>query len=106
MRGDYSEKIIELQKLLNWLDFYGEAFDGIYSNQIIESVYQYQLANDILTEQDPVSVRGYLGPSTRSALNASYVDYQMGLLDLPIDGCKKNDIECRKQKLEEALAEK
>ena len=75
-KGEYSEKIIQLQKMLTWLQIYDGALDGVYSDTIIESVYQYQLAKNILTQDDAVGVRWYLGPKTRIALNQSYIEYQ------------------------------
>lgn len=72
--------------MLAWMALYGGAFDGIYTDPVIESVYQYQLQENILTLQDAVSLRGYLGPKTRKALNASYVEYQLhGQTTSPIE---------------------
>lgn len=103
-RGEYSPKITELQKLLNRMDIYSDTFDGIYSDMLIESVYQYQLFKNILTPQSPIGLRWYLGPTTRSIVNQSYGEYQIHILSSPIDGCKKDDVLCRIQKLEEILS--
>jgi len=73
----YSEKIIELQNIFNRMQLYTGAFDGIYSDSIISSVYQYQLMKNVLTAEDSIGLRGYLGPKTRQALNTSYVEYQI-----------------------------
>gem|GEM_PF-2213427 len=110
MRGEYSEKIIELQKVLTRLKMYAGELDGVYSDTVIESVYQYQLANDILTEQNSKNLRGYLGPSTRKVLNVSYVEYQFEqisqIAELWLSSCDKKDMECRKQELETTLRDK
>jgi hypothetical protein len=96
--------------MLTWLEVYTGALDGIYSDVVIVSVYQYQLVNAILTEQDSVNLRGYLGPSTRTVLNASYVEYQLEQIyhvaELWLSSCDKKDVECRKQELENTLRDK
>jgi hypothetical protein len=57
------------------MQLYIGELNGIYSDAVIEAVYQYQLANAILTEQEPMSLRGYFGPSTRASLNQKYIEY-------------------------------
>ena len=73
----YDDKIINLQKMFTRMQLYSGIVDGVYSDEVIESIYQYQLIKNIITPQDAVWLRGYLGPTTRKALNAAYVEYQM-----------------------------
>ena len=109
-RGDFSEKIIELQKLLIRVQIYAGMVDGVYSDATMEAIYQYQLVNNILTEKDSVNLRGYLGPSTRKVLNAAYVNYQLDQLEhvaeLWLSSCEKEDLKCRKQELQNTLIDK
>ncbi|EKD25486.1 MAG: hypothetical protein ACD_80C00046G0013 [uncultured bacterium (gcode 4)] len=76
-KWSYDDKIIQLQKLLTWMQMYTGAWDGIYSDEVIDAVYTYQTQNWLLIGQETnKAVRGYLGPKTRKALNQSYVEYQ------------------------------
>lgn len=102
----YSPKIIELQKMLVWLQLYDSVLDGVMSNTTLEAVYQYQLQKNILTPQDRVWLRGYMWPSTRIEINQTYIQYQLSLLNMTTDACKKNDMVCRKERLQDKLFDK
>ncbi len=62
--GDESEVVLEAQKRLKLLGYMTTEPDGKYGNDTIIAVKQFQSKNDQIVD-------GYLGPSTRIALNSS-----------------------------------
>ncbi len=76
-KEEYDDDIIILQKLLHRLGRYTGAYDGRYSQDVIDALYQYQLANVILTPQDPVALRWYLWPTTRKSLQQAYKKFYL-----------------------------
>lgn len=61
--GDKSEVVLEAQKRLKALGYMTSEPDGAYGNDTIIAVKQFQSRNDQIVD-------GYLGPSTRIALNS------------------------------------
>lgn len=61
--GDESEVVLEAQKRLKLLGYMTTEPDGKYGNDTIVAVKQFQSRNDQVVD-------GYLGPSTRAALNS------------------------------------
>ncbi|MGN0158680.1 MAG: peptidoglycan-binding protein [Brotaphodocola sp.] len=62
--GEKSEVVLEAQKRLKALGYMTSEPDGTYGNDTIIAVKQFQSRNDQVVD-------GYLGPSTRVALNSS-----------------------------------
>lgn len=62
--GEKSEVVLEAQKRLKLLGYMTTEPDGAYGNDTIIAVKQFQSRNDQIVD-------GYLGPSTRIALNSS-----------------------------------
>lgn len=62
--GEKSEVVLEAQKRLKQLGYMTSEPDGAYGNDTIIAVKQFQSRNDQIVD-------GYLGPSTRIALNSS-----------------------------------
>ncbi len=62
-----------LQRLLNWLWFYSAEIDGVYSNQTLQAVYQYQMKHWLLKwYENQQSTRWWMGPATRNKLNQEF----------------------------------
>lgn len=62
--GEKSDVVLEAQKRLKQLGYMTSEPDGAYGNDTIMAVKQFQSRNDQIVD-------GYLGPSTRIALNSS-----------------------------------
>ncbi|MCF7835414.1 peptidoglycan-binding protein [Candidatus Gracilibacteria bacterium] len=81
-RGNKSDLIKTLQTVLINLGIHKGEINGIYDNNTISAVYDFQLKMGILKSDDKnVSARGWLGPSTRNKLNMLVSDNE-GLLIL------------------------
>lgn len=64
----------ELQTQLKDLGYFKYDVDGIYNKRLVDALYGFQLAKNIVTgEEDPGA--GYYGPVTKSALAESYASY-------------------------------
>lgn len=64
----------ELQTQLKDLGYFKYDIDGIYNKRLVDALYGFQLAKNIVTgEEDPGA--GYYGPVTKSALAESYASY-------------------------------
>ncbi len=64
----------ELQSQLRDLEYFKYDVDGIYNKRLVDALYAFQLAKNIVTgEEDPGA--GYYGPVTKSALAESYASY-------------------------------
>lgn len=64
----------ELQTQLKDLGYFKYDVDGIYNKRLVDALYAFQLAKNIVTgEEDPGA--GYYGPVTKSALTESYASY-------------------------------
>lgn len=64
----------ELQTQLKDLGYFKYDVDGIYNKRLVDALYAFQLAKNIVTgEEDPGA--GYYGPVTKSALAESYASY-------------------------------
>ena len=62
--GDKSDIVLECQKRLKELGYMTTEPDGLYGNDTLAAVKQFQSRNDCIVD-------GYLGPSTRAVLNSS-----------------------------------
>ncbi len=65
-----SSEIRILQTFLQSQWFYGWAIDGIYSKMTTDAVYGFQKKYSLISDSDPLIMRGFLGPKTRSNINA------------------------------------
>ena len=61
--GETSDVVLAAQKRLKWLGYMTSEPDGNYGNDTVMAVKQFQSRNDQVVD-------GYLGPSTRIALNS------------------------------------
>lgn len=68
------EDIRFLQKVLRELGFFGYEEDGVYNKRLVDSIYDYQKVNDIVSSPSDVWA-WYLGPKTRASLEQSYTSY-------------------------------
>ena len=69
-KNTYDDGVIELQWFLMRLDHFEWEVDGVFDSDVINAVHKFQLAEGILQWiPSEASVAGYVGPSTRKALN-------------------------------------
>jgi peptidoglycan hydrolase-like protein with peptidoglycan-binding domain len=61
-------EIGQLQKFLKEQKMYAGEITNIYDKATLEAIYLFQLAHTILTDQSPVGIRWYLGPTTQKKL--------------------------------------
>lgn len=84
----------ELQAQLKDLWFFKYDIDGIYNKRLVDALYAFQLAKNIVTgEEDPGA--GYYGPVTKSTLAESHASYlarkaEMEKLDAALDAAQKS----------------
>ncbi len=64
-----SSEIKILQTFLQSQWLYSWAIDGVYSKATTNAVYAFQKKYWLVSDTDPLGLRGYLGPSTRSKIN-------------------------------------
>ena len=64
-----SSEIKILQNFLNAQWLYSGAIDGIYSKATMNAVYEFQKRYSLISDKDPLIVRGFLGPKTRDKIN-------------------------------------
>lgn len=64
-----SSEIKILQNFLQWQWLYSGAIDGIYSKKITTTVYDFQKKYALISDDDPLILRGFLWPKTRSKIN-------------------------------------
>jgi len=68
-----NEEIRILQKFLTELDLYGGDINGKYTDDVIDSLFIFQIKYWILEEDAHYSLQGFLGPGTRERINAMLV---------------------------------
>lgn len=64
-----SSEIKILQTFLQSQGFYSWAIDGVYSKITMNAVYDFQKKYSLVSDSDPLTVRGFLGPKTRAKIN-------------------------------------
>lgn len=64
-----SSEIKILQTFLQTQKLYSGALDGIYSKSTTNAVYDFQKKYNLISDNDPLFLRGFLGPKTRSKIN-------------------------------------
>ena len=64
-----SPEIKILQTFLQWQWLYSWTIDGIYSKATMNAVYDFQKKYSLISDKDPLTLRGYFGPKTRSKIN-------------------------------------
>ncbi len=63
-----------LQEKLKEIGYFSYDIDGIYNKRLVDSIYAFQLAKNIVSgESDPGA--GYYGPVTRAAIEESYTSF-------------------------------
>ena len=60
-------KILQIFLQKQWI--YSWAIDGIYSKVTMEAVYDFQKKYNLISDADPLIVRGFLWPKTRAKIN-------------------------------------
>ncbi len=68
-KWDQSSEIKILQTFLQTQWLYSGKIDGIYSINTISAVYEFQKKYWLISDTDPLTLRGYLGPKTRAKIN-------------------------------------
>lgn len=68
--GEISEGVKQLQILLTKLGYFNHEVTGKFGYITADAVYQFQIAKGILKGVAGETAQGYLGPTTRAALNA------------------------------------
>ncbi len=64
-----SSEIKILQNFLQSQGLYSGEIDGIYSKITTNAVYEFQKKYSLISDDDPLNLRGYLWPKTRSKIN-------------------------------------
>jgi len=64
-----SSEIKILQTFLQTKWLYNGTIDGIYSQATIDAVYEFQKKYNLISDTDPLSLRGFLWPKTRAKIN-------------------------------------
>lgn len=64
-----SSEIKILQKFLQAQGLYSGAVDSVYSKATMNAVYEFQKKHTLISDTDPLALRGFLGPKTRSKIN-------------------------------------
>lgn len=64
-----SSEIKILQTFLQSQWLYSGAIDGVYSKITTNAVYEFQKKYSLISDSDPLALRGYLGPKTRVKIN-------------------------------------
>lgn len=68
-KGQQNSEIKILQTFLQTQWIYASSIDGIYSKKTMDAVYEFQKRYWLITDNDPLSLRGFLWPKTRSKIN-------------------------------------
>ena len=58
-----------LQNFLQTQWFYSGAIDGVYSQFLMNAIYDFQKKYSLITDNDPSVLRGFLWPKTRAKIN-------------------------------------
>lgn len=69
-KNEENEDVAILQKFLFQQQHYTGAFNGVNNDATREALYRFQLKHNIITPEDNIGLRGYLGPSTRYKVNS------------------------------------
>jgi peptidoglycan hydrolase-like protein with peptidoglycan-binding domain len=64
-----SSEIKILQTFLESQGLYSSSIDGIYSKATTNAVYDFQKKYSLISDDDPLLLRGFLGPKTRAKIN-------------------------------------
>ncbi|MDP2090026.1 MAG: hypothetical protein Q8K30_00385 [Candidatus Gracilibacteria bacterium] len=72
-KGSDVGMVKKLQKLLSEVGLYNGEIDGIYNNNVIDVVYNFQLENDIVQKQTDYGA-GYWGKNTRDLFLKEYLN--------------------------------
>lgn len=67
------EQVQELQKLLQETGFYKWTIDGVYNDEVIDIVYDFQIANTLMQNEYSIGA-GYWGASTRNLFFKKYIN--------------------------------
>ncbi|MDD3646567.1 MAG: peptidoglycan-binding protein [Candidatus Gracilibacteria bacterium] len=95
------EEIILLQTILTNLGLYSGAINGLYNNDLEDTITKYQLENKLIAKIGDAGT-GYFGPKTRAALKEDYEEY---LKEKELEEQLKKQEEARRKELEEKFRE-
>ncbi len=98
--GTSGDKVKELQEYLTDLDYYKGKIDGYYGDEVYKAVMQFQIDERIVDRQEDFGA-GYLGPQTRSKLEAVITNRKKELV--PKKNLGKDDSGDEVKKLQKAL---
>lgn len=68
-KNQQSSEIKILQNFLKDQWLYSWVIDGIYSKLTTTALYEFQKKYSLISDSDPLALRGYLGPKTRAKIN-------------------------------------
>lgn len=68
-KGQQSSEIKILQTFLQAQWIYTSSIDGIYSKKTMDAIYEFQKRYWLISDNDSLSLRGFLWPKTRSKIN-------------------------------------
>lgn len=68
-QGDQGEKVKALQETLQRLDFYAGEIDGIFDEEMVQKVFEFQRKNFIVEKKEDLGA-GLFGPQTRSKITS------------------------------------
>lgn len=70
------DDIRELQYTLTKIDFYDSEPDGQYSDSLVQAIFDFQVAYDIVQSDSDIGA-GYFGPKTRAKMRDVYENYSV-----------------------------
>lgn len=73
---------MELQKILQEVGKYSGEIDGIYNEEVIDVVYDFQIENDIMQNEYSLGA-GYWGATTRNTFFKKYISGEMQVVVEP-----------------------
>ncbi|HKL43667.1 MAG TPA: peptidoglycan-binding domain-containing protein, partial [Candidatus Absconditabacterales bacterium] len=86
-KGTTDSKISDLQDMLRHYGFYQGELNSTYDGSTINSVHNFQVAAGILRADDYSNpANGWMGPSTRKALNEKRIEFQEWKNSPPYEG--------------------
>ncbi len=68
-KNQQSSEIKTLQIFLQQQGFYTWKIDGIYTKTTVDALYDFQKKYTLISDSDPLMLRGFLWPKTRSKIN-------------------------------------
>lgn len=106
-KGSDVGSVTKLQKFLEKIWLYSGAIDGIYNNEVIDIVYNFQVSNGIL-QPDDLYGAWYWGQKTRALFLKKYMDGEFDKIEEEDEEEKNQDIavqQVEEQEVEQVIDE-